>query len=283
MSSGDTSAPPRRPATMLESIEEIRAQIRRPQTLKEAVDPPPTVQTEAPGDDTLPFRPTLRPSMALLTVLDDGDDSGELVRIRGESFVIGRVDGNLVIPHDGGMSGRHAEVLRRYEAGHYAWHLRDLQSTNGTFVRAAGGILKDRQELLIGGCRYRFDAAAPIPDPGPQGSTTSTRKWQSLSSADLVQSLHPTLVELTPEGEGRRFRLDQQENWAGRDPRKCPIVLNDPMVSPRHARIYRDDKGRWHIQNARSLNGLWIRIVEIPLDRGGQFQCGEQRFLIKIL
>ena len=36
--------------------------------------------------------------------------SGEMVRIRVPSFVIGRAEGNLVIPHDGGMSGRHAEI-----------------------------------------------------------------------------------------------------------------------------------------------------------------------------
>ena len=34
---------------------------------------------------------------------------------------------------------------------------------------------------------------------------------------------------------------------------------------------------------ARSLNGIWLRVGEVPLERGGQFQCGEQRFLIRIL
>ena len=86
-------------------------------------------------------------------VLDDGDDEGETIRIRRESFIIGRVQGDLVIPHDGNISGRHAEVLRRLEAGRWHWYLRNLQSTNGTFVRVAGGILHtarryDRRDLL---------------------------------------------------------------------------------------------------------------------------------------
>ena len=126
----------RRQATVLESVEEIRAQIRG---MTAAEDPltalvQVTSVAGAPGDATA-YRPSLRPAMALLYVLDDGEDTGEIVRIRPSSFVIGRVDGNLTIPHDGGISGRHAEISRRLENGEHCWYLKDLQSTNGTFVR----------------------------------------------------------------------------------------------------------------------------------------------------
>src|SRR5689334_8946084 len=143
----------RRHATVLESVEEIRSLARRAATVREAAPPatirepvppqagvaarsatPAATATSAPAE---PFRPLERPPMALLTVIDDGDDSGETVRIRSSSFVIGRVEGDLVIPHDGGISGRHAEIVRRPEGGQFRWYLRDLQSTNGTFVRAA--------------------------------------------------------------------------------------------------------------------------------------------------
>jgi pSer/pThr/pTyr-binding forkhead associated (FHA) protein len=77
--------------------------------------------------------------------------------------------------------------------------------------------------------------------------------------------------------------LPGAEHWIGRDSRRCSIVIDDRMLSPRHARLYRDAKGRWHIENAQSLNGLWLRISAIPLERGGHFQCGEQRFVVKIL
>ena len=79
------------------------------------------------------------------------------VRIRPNSFVIGRVEGDLTIPHDGGISGRHAEISRRYENGEHCWYLKDLQSTNGTFVRAATVILSHEQEFLIGSRRFRFE------------------------------------------------------------------------------------------------------------------------------
>src|SRR5438552_2427929 len=100
MNPGDPRGQPgmaRRQATVLESVEDLRAQIRGAAVPKEPVDIP--AGAAEPDQDAKPFRPTLRPSMAMLTVLDDGEDTGEILRIRGNSFVIGRVEGNLMIPH----------------------------------------------------------------------------------------------------------------------------------------------------------------------------------------
>ncbi len=274
----------RRQATVMESVEEIRALSRRRLTAREEVTQ--TVAIGAPSDAAELFRPVERPTMALLTVFDDGDDAGELIRIRASTFMIGRVEGDLVIPHDGGISGRHAELSRRIEGSQSRWYLRDLQSTNGTFVRAATVILLADQEVLIGRGRFRFDAAAALAVPEPAavpGPLNATRKLQGLSPGDLAALGRPSLVEMTPRGEGRRYVLGEPEVWIGRDPNQCTIVLNDATVDPRHARVHRDAKGRWVLENARSTNGLWVRVQEILLDRGGQFQCGEQRFAIKIL
>ena len=275
--------PPRRVATVLESVEEVRALVGRAgATLREPAPVPAAIPRPA-ADDTQPFRPTLRPSMAVLCAFDDGDDDGQTVRIRGDTFVIGRVEGDLVIPHDAGISGRHVEISRRLEGGLYRWYLKDLQSTNGTFVRASSALLHQQQELLLGDRRYRFDAAAAGGGAEPPTVTAATRKWQAVDPAEAAGPSHPWLVELTPGGVGRKFPLTAAEHWAGRDPRQCSIVLEHPTISPRHARFHRDDRGRWYVQNARALNGLWLRVQEIPLDRGGQFQCGEQRFAIKVL
>jgi pSer/pThr/pTyr-binding forkhead associated (FHA) protein len=290
--------PNRRAATVLESVEEIRARARipRPATMKEAVQLPaamPAGETlsvcpafATAGVEAQPFRPVRRPPMALLLVLDDGDDEGEAIRIRTDAFTIGRVQGDLVIPHDGGISGRHAEISRRPEGGEYRWYLRDLQSTNGTFVRASNVVLRDGQELLLGSLHFRFEGPAPVSGPPPTAAmVAATQKWQALSSSGLAAAAaaHPALVEQTADGAGRRFPLTAPEIAVGRDPRQSQIVLDDLMVSPLHARIVRDPKGRWAIYNASSLNGLWARVEEVPLNRGGQFQCGEQRFQIRIL
>ena len=88
---------------------------------------------------------------------------------------------------------------------------------------------------------------------------------------------------MTHKGPARRFPVMPPETWIGRDPRDCGIVLDDPTTEPRHAKVSQNSKGRWVLENARSLNGVWLRVQEIGLDRGGQFQCGEQRFLFKVL
>ena len=53
------------------------------------------------GVDATPLtRPVLRASMALLHVIDDGRETGETVRMRGDRLVIGRHEGDVVVPHD---------------------------------------------------------------------------------------------------------------------------------------------------------------------------------------
>jgi hypothetical protein len=55
-------------------------------------------------------------------------------------------------------------------------------------------------------------------------------------------------------------------------------VLEDPLGSARHARVYRDPKGKWMIQNNRSLNGLWMRITEASREKGGRFRAVSSAF-----
>jgi pSer/pThr/pTyr-binding forkhead associated (FHA) protein len=139
--------------------------------------------------------------------------------------------------------------------------------------------LKPGQEILIGGRRLRFhaapqEAATPAEPPPPE-----TRGWPTVAPEELL----PALVEVTAQGEGQRYLLSQADNWIGRDP-SCAVVLsNDPLVNARHARLYRDHKDRWRLDNNKSLNGLWLRVDKIPLEGTAQFQLGEQRFLVKFL
>jgi len=270
---------------VLESVEDIRSQIRA--TSKTVAEVSPVTRAEG-ALKTQPFRPSLRPPMGLLHVFDDGEDTGEVVRVRASSFVIGRVEGDLVIPHDGGISGRHAEIVRRVENGTTAWLLRDLNSTNGTFVRASTVILHHDQEVLIGGIGFRFTVPAQGYEAVDQHSAewNATRKFEGLSRAGVVRpssSPPPTLTEMAKSGQALSFSLTQGEHWLGRDPRQCSMVIEDPTVDPRHARIYRDDQDRWIMANERSRNGLWARVQEVALGKGGYFQCGEQRFLFKVL
>jgi len=247
----------RRSATVLESVEELIGRPVRGSTVVEAHDQPSAPPPASPGEAVPEFRPSLRPPMAILCAYDDGLDAGETVRIRVPSFVIGRGTGDLVIPHDAGMSGRHAEIVRRPADGRYRWFLRDLGSTNGTFARAARAALVDGQEMLVGGARFRFEFGGGSPPP--------------------------RLVEIGASGKGAAFEIGDPEAWIGRDRGSCSIVLDRPWVAARHALIHARRPGRWMIERGDSGDGVWIRIEEVDLGRGGQFQCGEQRFLFRVL
>ncbi|MFN4261852.1 MAG: FHA domain-containing protein [Gemmataceae bacterium] len=260
-------------STRVESMEEIRQALLSRQRKS-------TPTAAGPADDTVVYRPVLRPPLLLLCILDDGSQEGEWLRIRGDSVTIGRQNCDVVISHDGQMSGRHAEVSRRLEGGRYRWHLIDLQSLNGTFARVSRSLLRAGQELMIGANRFRFDLPAPGAGAEPdQPPATGTSGWQKITPSHLL----PSLVELSPQGEGERHLLNKTEAWIGRDPQRCAIVLDDPLVSPRHARLRRDDRGRWQIENAKSVNGVWLRIDSIPISSTCQFQLGEQRFFARVV
>jgi pSer/pThr/pTyr-binding forkhead associated (FHA) protein len=255
--------------TRVESVDEIRQIVRSKK---------PVATARESAADTQPYRPLRRPPLALLCILDDGGEEGEWARLRGERVIIGRTEGDILIPHDSMISARHAELYRQEGQGRHRWYIADLQSTNGVFLRVGNAALKHNHELLIGSRMYRFEM--PLQGTPPGEEAKGTRGWQGLAPAQLF----PSLVEVEQKNEIRRYVLEKPENWIGRDENSCSVAVpEDPFVSPRHARIYRDAKNRWLLENAKSLNGTWLRVERFPLDGGCQFQLGEQRFLFRIL
>lgn len=85
---------------------------------------------------------------------------------------IGRADGNLFQIAEPSVSGRHCEV--RLEGGQLI--VRDLQSTNGTFVDGktiTEGSLKPGQTLRLGDVELKLDLTTPEPRPGTAFLTKS--------------------------------------------------------------------------------------------------------------
>jgi hypothetical protein len=257
--------------TKLESVDEIRKALlgQRNPTVRESALPAAT-----------PFRPTRRPPHALLCVVDDGRSDGEWHRVRTDSFVIGRAEGDVVIAHDPMMSSRHAELARQLVSGRYRWYLVDLGSTNGTYVRVTSALLRQGAELLVGGRKLRFDVPADGLLVADEDGAEAPKGWRRAAATDQT----PALVEVTAQGDGLRLPLRGTNLLLGRDPDQCALALpSDPYLDPRHARVYRDAQGEWRIENADSLNGLWLRVRKMALDAGGHFQLGEQRFILKVL
>lgn len=230
----------------LQSFDDWAHLIRDPQRLAEYVRHPAAPPPSQP--DAMPFRPTVRGPMALLRIVDDGSEDGELIRIRQERCVIGRGDGDVVIPHDISMSPRHAAVERLGESD---WRLRDLGSAGGTFVRVTSARLRDGAVLQIGRTRLRFQAV------------------------DLTEAW---LIEDRPDRPGVRYECHAPATAVGRTGCGGGIELDDPFVSPIHAVVRRTHRG-WSVDNA-GMNGLWVRIeAPVRMAAPSQFLCGEQRFV----
>jgi pSer/pThr/pTyr-binding forkhead associated (FHA) protein len=220
--------------------------------------------------------------MAVLQVFDDGLKSSDSVRVRTTPFVIGREEGDLVLPHDRLISTRHAAIEHTLAASRPQWSLRDLGSANGTFVQAKQSLLEPGREIAIARQRFRFCAPESQTDDSeerePESDVRRTMSWSSLMKRRKPEAA-PFFVEAMPDREGRRFPLSKSEQWIGRA-RDCAVLLDDPTVSPRHARVFKARDGKWYVEDANSLNGLWVRIASLPLSTGAFFLLGEQVFMI---
>ncbi|MCS7470526.1 FHA domain-containing protein [Stieleria sp. ICT_E10.1] len=224
------------------------------------------------------FRPTHRQPLAMLHILDDGcREQGEMIRIRDLRWTIGRDKGDTVIPFDGDMSGRHAELRCQRQKGRFRWFLIDRKSTNGTFVRAFRASLSRDSELILGGRRYVFQ----LPEPGAEATETEALQTQAYRAPTrtLLEQFVPRLIEVGVSNENpRAFVVGEKETWIGSDER-CEVTIgDDPFISPQHARIYQDETGRWMIEDRKSVNGVWIRVKKFAMDKLTEFQLGQQRF-----
>ncbi|MEM6330303.1 MAG: FHA domain-containing protein [Planctomycetota bacterium] len=214
----------------------------------------PSTLYRAPGyGDATRFRPRNRPPMAVLQVLDDGQASGELVRLRKDLTTLGREQADVCVPHDAMVSALHAQIERVREADAWRWVLRDGQSTNGVFVKARKIRLRDGDQLIIASRIVQFS------QPSPEGPAR--------------------LDEVVTQGMGEWLDLDGEDRWIGRDQAICePFLASEPMLDQRFARLSRRADGRWTIWSQQSLNGLWVRVTQVKLVSGSMFQLGEQRF-----
>jgi pSer/pThr/pTyr-binding forkhead associated (FHA) protein len=216
-----------------------------------------TEPTRGPAHDnpligTQPYRPSFRRPMALIHVIDDGRDGGEVVRMRADRLLIGRAEGDIVVPHDIFMSPAHAEIERLDEGG---WMLRDLGSAMGTFVRITSARLMSGTVIQVGRTRLWFE------ETGPNSG------W---------------LVERASGNHVRRHECRAPVATIGRSEIGPTISLSDPFVSPIHATVRRTPLG-WRIANL-GWNGLWVRIARpVRMAAASQFLCGEQRFVFEPL
>lgn len=226
------------------------------------------------GEDTHEYRPTLRPPVPVLTVLDDGSrDYGEEFRIRTDSFSIGRTAGTLKLPNDPSVSGTHAEIRRVPWKGGYQWHLHDVGSVNGTFVRSARSVLHETTVMIIGSRRFRL--RNPLKPAARQVSTTDTNLLDNVS---IPETVWPVLIEASGKPGAVQLPLRGESVTIGRVGGGAEIELDDPLVANRHATLKRQRDGSWLMEADFTRNGVWVSVTSIELRSNCFFRLGEQRF-----
>lgn len=253
--------------TILEPVERIMRQwsAAAPAT---AVEPLPAGAASARSEAV--YRPSIRPSVPRLTILDDGESlGGETIRLRDASTVIGRTEGEIRLAHDPLVSSRHAEILREGTVRPCHWVLRDLGSCNGTFVSCVRTVLRPDRLVMLGSRRFRFRPAGVAVEPGG-GAPGETQ----------VAAVWPALVETSQSGPAAEILpLAGTDLLLGRPGAGNQVEVADPCLADRHARIVRDARGAWHLEALPSANGVWVQVSAILLPAACRFQVGEQRFL----
>lgn len=225
-------------------------------------------------EDVHEYRPTLRPPVPVLTVLDDGSrENGEEVRLRSESFTIGRTAGSLVLGNDPSISGAHAEIRRVPWKGGYQWHLHDLGSVNGTFVRTSSAVLHENTVVILGARRFRL--RNPL---RPAARAVSPSDTNQLDAMAVPETVWPVLIEASSKPGALQLPLRGDRASLGRTGGGADIDLDDPLVADQHAVLLRQRDGSWLIVADPTRNGVWVSVASIMLTGNCFFRLGEQRF-----
>jgi predicted component of type VI protein secretion system len=275
------------PGTVLETDEEIRLvqSAIRSQKADTSRGPHLSKNTEKThsneADGEVPYRPTSRPPQVFLILYDDGQRTGELVRIRHDRFVIGRSEGDLRLPDDDQISGRHVAISRQAIGGKFRWVISDLQSRNGLFARVGKAPLNHGAEVIIGRGKFRLESLNRGPsETADYGADSFSQAQSTRVIGDDSQIDRDVFSEILSSGLGARYVLNRNQYWIGSS-RECEICRSDdPFVKSKHALLQKSAKGTWVITNQQTINGIWLRLPHISVDLGCscEFQIGEQRF-----
>jgi pSer/pThr/pTyr-binding forkhead associated (FHA) protein len=216
----------------------------------------------------------------------------------GDSTDIGRSEGDIVLADDRYVSPRHARVTLRGDA----YFLRDLESTNGVFVRipfsrgqngpsgAGSGAadmgvseqpLTDQDLFLVGQQVLRFEVVKHADHGFGVASENGTLLFGTPAAPRYAR-----LTQRTVEGVVRDvFHVRKAEMVIGRESGDI-VFTDDPFLSRRHAilRVQGLDPTSangptFGLSDLGSSNGTFLKIRdEVRLQPGTHFRIGQQLF-----
>lgn len=210
-------------------------------------------------------------SARLTTITVDGSEGASYV-LGGDHIDLGREEGQIVLRKDPYLCPRHARFRQRDGA----WHIQDLGSLNGVFIRVRGSApLADGDLLLLGLQVLKFglvNGADQALGPASQHGT--------LVFGSPAFPRYARLSQRTVEGVTRNvFYLHKDETTLGRESGDI-VFSDDPFLSRRHMAIRRDPvRGAFTVDDFDSSNGTYLAIRgETRLEDGAHLRLGQHLF-----
>ena len=125
--------------------------------------------------------------------------------------------------------------------------------------------------------RYRDPATQPV-----ERNAKTSRKRVFHGKTTAPARLEPMTRAWTPR-KGSSISLADSEWTIGTDPVRAAYILDDPSISPLHAKIHRREDGRYLIFDAGSIAGTWVNFEPVPsegrlLSHGDRIDFGQKTF-----
>lgn len=231
------------------------------------------------SDVSLPqkFRPARRPPMASLYIFDDGQETGETVRIRTDEVTIGR-NANISIPHDEAIAACHIKIIRRKVGADYRWLIEDIEGSSGLFVRMRKATLNDGTTFLAGSDHYVFSDC-----PVHQSSKTelSARLAAGSIPGQSVFEGEVAYASIERLSDSKKIWLIAGEYWIGRDSKNALSSPHDSLLGAQHLLISKPSS-RWMASSFGVTNGFWVKLHQLKVTKSCTFQIGEQRCRLNV-
>lgn len=187
-----------------------------------------------------------------------GAEKPQVVTLTEDTITLGRDDGCDVVLAQSAVSRNHARISREGRL----FFLEDLGSSFGTLLNGSK-IKKNEKQLLRNGDTIaiaQFDVVFDRIADVTESNAGNTMFVSKNLVKDVMRGLsasgeQPYFRVMNGPMEGQKIEVgDAQEYVFGRDD-SADIVLNDDLVSRRHARVRRDWAGT-HVEDLDSRNGI---------------------------
>lgn len=210
------------------------------------------------------------------------------------SLSIGRSPDNDIVIDNAAVSGKHARIIPEGDA----YFVKDLNSTNGTFVNnkmIASRMLHGGDIITIGKHELVFqltgetgskDIGAPIAESGGASIKTTfsldTQGYRDMMAKNIYDPNKATLLIFQFKGKQiRKYLLNKDKQLViGRLPDNDVVIEND-AVSGTHARIIAN-QDVYFLEDLNSTNGTFVnekQITSHPLKDGDIITVGKHELV----